>query len=138
MQHVYEVCNALFNALTNVANALRNIANAFKNNYSTLQSIYNGLKYVATHFFNAFFNVFSMHFRLISYAGFLQIGSQIVHLLFKEYRSRSISNSEVFTLNNDFQSYIEPYMRTLNTCLIFSFLWTQQLSQKCFSPILRQ
>ena len=62
IQHNYEVCNALFNALMNVANALQNVANAFKNNFSALESVSNGLKYIvmrcqciSQRIFNAFF-----------------------------------------------------------------------------------
>ena len=68
MQHVYEVCNALFNAMMNVANALRNTVNAIENNYSVLESISNGLKNVVTHFqclfqriCNAFLGSYALH-----------------------------------------------------------------------------
>ena len=58
----------------------------FEYNYSALESVSHGLKYVVTHFqYINFFNTFSMHFRPISYAGFLQIGSQIVRVPMTDY-----------------------------------------------------
>ena len=94
MQQVYKVFNALFNALTNIANALQNTA--IENNYSALESFPNRLKYLAKHF-QRIFHAFSMHFRLIFYAGFSQKRVTYLHELF--FKARKSYNSQRVDFN---------------------------------------